>query len=49
MKRLDAMTLPELNKLYRKSRLLHELGILFILVFAALATISLELIDKDKR
>ncbi len=33
MKRLDALTLPELNKLYKKSRLFHELGILFILVF----------------
>ena len=33
MKRLDALTLPELNKLYKKSRLFHELGILSILVF----------------
>ena len=33
MKRLDAMTLPELNRLYKRSRLFHELGILFILVF----------------
>ena len=33
MKRLDALTLPELNKLYKRSRLLHQLGILFILVF----------------
>ena len=33
MKRLDALTLPELNKLYKKSRLFHQLGILSILVF----------------
>ena len=33
MKRLDALTLPEMNKLYKKSRLFHELGILSILVF----------------
>lgn len=33
MKRLDALTLPELNKLFKRARLLHQLGILFILVF----------------
>ena len=33
MKRLDALTLPELNKLYKRARLLHQLGILSILVF----------------
>ena len=33
MKRLDALTFPELNKLYKRSRLLHQLGILSILVF----------------
>ena len=33
MKRLDALTLPELNKLYKRARLLHQLGILSILLF----------------